>query len=210
MRKKFGRLQPTAYLGVSPKNIPVWACACSCGRSVVVSSKELLNGDTKSCGCLHKEMLRLRNKEAADPWLREHKYTYSSYISARRRALEPADKDYGRYGAVGVDFHAPWAKDFRLFVAQVGKRPLGCTLDRIDSTRGYVPGNVRWATPREQAANRRSTVWVELHGCRMPLIEAARRLGVTDGAVRQRLKNKGTLNGYYPRRNGEKNNKKDA
>jgi hypothetical protein len=210
MQQRFGRLRPIEYLGVSPRSVPFWRCVCDCGKAVVVSSKELAKGDTQSCGCLHKELLRSRNKASTDPWMREHKHTYSSYIGARRRATEPTDKDYFRYGAVGIGFHKPWADDFKQFVSDVGKRPAGHTLDRIDTTKGYVPGNVRWATPKQQAINRRSTVWVSLRGERMTLTDAARTLGVTDGALRQHIQKKGSLDGYHPRRAGQIRRKETA
>lgn len=200
LEQTFGRLTILRYVGVTPSKKHYWEAACSCGKIVLVSGADLHAGDTNSCGCIKSELLAKRNKQSTDPWMREHRSTYNSYISARRRALEPTDKDFHRYGAVGIGFCPEWAKSFRLFVAHVGKRPLGTTLDRIDTSKGYVPGNVRWATPVEQAVNRKSTVWVEWNQLQLPLSEVARQLGVSDSAVRLQLKKKGTLDGYNPRR----------
>lgn len=195
----FGCLQIEEYLGRTPRNQAVWRALCRCGESVVVKTADVTSGDTTSCGCVHRRTLAARNKQSTDPWRRAHQREYNSYISARRRCLDPTDKDYYRYGAVGITFYAPWAASFRLFCADVGDRPDGTTLDRIDTTKGYEPGNVRWATPLKQAENRRSTVWVELAGVRMTATAAAKQLGVTNGAIYAQLKKKGTLDGYNPR-----------
>ena len=196
----FGRLVIEDYLGVTPRNQAVWRALCECGKRVVVKAADVLSGSTTSCSCLQKTLLTTRNKQSTDPWRRAHQREYSSYISARRRCLDPTDKDYYRYGAVGITFNSAWAKSFRKFCADVGDRPEGTTLDRIDTTKGYEPGNVRWATPVKQAENRRSTVWVELHGKRMSATAAARQLGVTNGAVYAQLRKRGSLDGYNPRR----------
>lgn len=206
----FGRLCVTQYVGVTPRGKHYWSAVCECGKTVLVAKNELSNGDTSSCGCLHKEKLIKRNKQSTNPWRQEHQREYNSYISARRRCLEPTDKDYHRYGAVGITFHAPWAESFRLFVEHIGPRPHDTTLDRIDTARGYEPGNVRWASPREQAKNRRSTVWVMLKGARVSMVEAARALGVTGEAVKAHLKKGGTLDGYDPRGKSKKTHSENA
>lgn len=206
----FGRLCVTQHAGVTPRGKHYWYALCECGKTVLVARNELSNGDTSSCGCLHKELLIKRNKSSTDPWRQAHRREYNSYISARRRCLEPTDKDYHRYGAVGITFHEPWAKSFQLFVEHIGPRPLGTTIDRIDVTRGYVPGNVRWASPKEQAKNRRSTVWVVLRGERMSLIEAARALGVTGEAVKAHLKKGRSLDVYNPRVQSKKEHSQAA
>jgi len=196
---RFDLLQIEEYLGRTPKNQAVWRAVCDCGQRVVVRTNDVTSGAARSCGCLHKKQLIERNKQSTDPWRQAHQREYNSYISARRRCLEPSDKDFYRYGAVGITFYAPWAKSFKRFCSDVGDRPPNTTLDRIDTTKGYEPGNVRWATPVVQATNRRSTVWVVLDGVRMSATAAARKLGVTNGAVYAQLRKKGTLDGYNPR-----------
>lgn len=206
----FGQLTVEEYLGRTPRNHAVWRALCTCGDRVVVKAVDVLSGDTNSCGCLKKAKLIDRNKQSTDPWRRAHQREYSSYISARRRCLDPTDKDYYRYGAKGISFYEPWAKSFRKFCEDVGDRPEGTTLDRIDTTKGYEPGNVRWATPLVQAENRRSTLWVAWNGRRLSATEVARQLGVTNGAIYAQLKKKGTLDGYNPRRTCQSPDKKIA
>lgn len=78
----------------------------------------------------------------------------------RRRCENPTDKDFPRYGGKGITVCPEWSKSFAAFLEHVGCRPAGTTLDRKDARLGYVPGNVRWATSKQQGRNRRGTyVW---------------------------------------------------
>lgn len=83
--------------------------------------------------------------------------TYKAWFSARQRCTNPNNQAYRYYGGAGVKFHEPW-NDFLTFLAEVGEAPSSRHhIDRIKSADGYVPGNVRWATPRQNSANTRST-----------------------------------------------------
>lgn len=107
---------------------------------------------------------------------------------ARRRCEDPTNKDFAQYGARGIMFCAEWCGDDGLlrFIAEVGRKPSPShTLDRIDNKRGYVPGNVRWATSVEQANNRRSNLWVTWRGETHTAAEWGRKVGVR----RQRVAN---------------------
>ena len=207
---RYGRLIVTEFLGQTPRGVPVWRAFCDCGRVTVVRSQELKRGDTKSCGCFRSEAVAKRNRESADPWMREHSSEHSSFLAARARCVNARDKDYPRYGGAGVTFHGPWLKDFRAFVEHVGRRPKGTTLDRKDSRRGYEPGNVRWATPRQQAENRKSTVWLDLGDKKVSMADAARHFQVDPAAIKQRISKKGTLDGYNPRRTRKSKDKENS
>lgn len=128
---------------------------CDCGAEVVASHGRVLSGQTKSCGCYRAE----RNRDQATRHGGRKTPEYSSWIAMRRRCLSPADKDYPQYGGRGIGVCPEWA-DFSCFLADLGPRPDGTTLDRIDASRGYEPGNARWASPKVQGMNRRGTfVW---------------------------------------------------
>jgi hypothetical protein len=79
--------------------------------------------------------------------------TYDTWRAMLARCEYPGNASYHAYGARGVAVCERW-HDFRNFLADMGDRPRGSTLDRIKNARGYEPGNCRWATYAEQAANR--------------------------------------------------------
>lgn len=196
--KVFGKLTVVEYLGKTPGNKPVWRATCECGMTTIVLSSYINSGGTTSCGCVKTDELvrrNRRNSQTANPRKRE----YNSWISAKRRCLDSTDKDFPRYGAVGVSFHSAWAESFSAFYDHIGPRPDGCTLDRIDGTRGYEPGNVRWATPTEQAINRKSTRWIATDEGEKTLAQVAEKMGVTPGGIAKRLAKYGNIYGN-PRR----------
>lgn len=112
---------------------------------------------------------------------------YRAWESMRRRCNKPADKYYHRYGGRGIKLCERW-NDFQSFYEDMGPRPSAShSIDRIDNNGDYEPGNCRWATPGEQAANRSTNHHVYLDGEWMIAAEAARRLGCSGGRVLARL-----------------------
>lgn len=88
-------------------------------------------------------------------------YLYKTWDNIKYRTLNTKSKDYHRYGARGIRLYEPWSLDFMKFQTWIldtlGHRPVGHSLDRIDNDKGYEPGNLRWATPKEQIKNRQRT-----------------------------------------------------
>lgn len=100
--------------------------------------------------------------------------TYLSWRSAKDRIFNPNAAGYARYGGAGLTFERDWL-DFDTFLAEVGMRPIGTTLDRIEHDKGYVRGNVRWAKRHEQARNRKDNRWLEVEGERILLPDYCRK-----------------------------------
>lgn len=108
-----------------------------------------------------------------------------------QRCCNPDNDSYARYGGKGITICAEW-RDFAKFIADVGRRPsMDHSIDRIDGSRGYEPGNVRWATLLEQANNKTTNRLVDYRGQRLTIAQAARagNAGVTRETARCRIHN---------------------
>lgn len=125
-----------------------WFCKCDCGGGVVARSSHLTSGAVKSCGCL---------RASSGGMTISHKYEYQSWHNMIGRCENPRHVKYRYYGARGIKVCKRW-HDFRLFVADMGRRPVGHTLDREDTNDDYRPGNCRWATHLTQRHNRRDSL----------------------------------------------------
>ncbi len=125
---------------------------CDCGTTKTVALHNLLK-NTRSCGCLAREKVAARGRDAAT-----HGHcvggspspTYMTWVSMNKRCYTPGANGYHNYGGRGIKVCDPWRHDFAAFLADVGERPAGRTLDRIDTDGDYEPGNCRWSTPSEQ------------------------------------------------------------
>lgn len=111
---------------------------------------------------------------------------YRSWRSMVVRCTNPNATSYKYYGAIGVAVCERW-KRFQNFYADMGDRPEGSTLDRIDSTKGYEPTNCRWASKKQQARNRRTNNLLVFRGERLTLEEWAERFGIKSNTLWMRL-----------------------
>lgn len=145
--KLFRRLTVVRRSGTLACKKPVWECVCVCGKTAHVDSGSLVSGNTVSCGCYLQEKITKHGG-----W---KKSAYNTWRAVMRRCYNARDKDYPRYGGRGVTVHTPW-HDYAVFAAAVGEPVGGQTLDRKDATGDYLPGNVRWASIREQNRNMRT------------------------------------------------------
>jgi hypothetical protein len=141
---RYGRLQVLSDAGADASKKRLWKCLCECGTEVTVPAGSLVTGNTRSCGCYHREVITKHGG-----W---QKSSYNTWRAMLRRCTIPEDKDFPRYGARGIAVCAEW-KDYARFVADMGEPEEGQTLDRIDGAKGYYKENCRWASGHVQAVN---------------------------------------------------------
>ena len=166
--KQFGLLKVLARAG-SKGPRALWYVGCCCGKDLFLTSAQVQK--YRSCGCA---------RDRKDP--RRSTGVYRAWAAMRGRC-----KHAPRYVASGIKVCRRW-ESFDHFYADMAKayRP-GRTLDRIDNRKGYAPGNCRWATPRQQAQNRRGNVLITTPWGKLTLSEAARRSGILVGTLRNRV-----------------------
>jgi hypothetical protein len=183
--RRFARWHVVSFAGTDLRRKALWNCVCDCGVERAVLADSLLRGDSASCGCLSREKAR-----AAGDRTRTHGMTrtttHTIWMGMIQRCHNPNAKDFYRYGARGITVCDRWRK-FENFFADMGERPQGKTLDRIDNSRGYEPENCRWATPAEQTRNSRLVRNVTINGRTQCLIDWTREIGMKLGTVRGRL-----------------------
>lgn len=165
-----------------------WRCSCDCGKDTVVPGPTLLRGHTQSCGCLRRAKCRGIHRFRLSDNIK-HGYArrgsihpiYSVWATMVQRCTNPRNPDFAFYGGRGITLCERW-REFTYFLAdvsaEIGDCPRGHTLDRINNDGGYEPGNIRWATRREQAHNSRRVRWLTANGVRANLDDWMIRLQV--------------------------------
>lgn len=185
---RFGRLTIIEFVETRQSNA-YWRCACDCGGTAIVSTCHLRGGHTQSCGCLQAERTSKAKKTHGHSGNHTPTPTYRSWQMMKHRCEDTTAINYSRYGGRGISVCARWQK-FENFLADMGERPRGMSLDRHPNNNGnYEPGNCRWATPSQQARNRRSSklspsAVLEIRAAMQPTATLAHRFGVTPDTIR--------------------------
>lgn len=143
---------------------------CDCGVEKLLPKSRV--SQAKSCGCMTKEILRRARTTHGMAKLQTP--TYTTWRSMRLRCALKSRRDYPDYGGRGITVCDRW-QEFENFLADMGEKPSGSQLDRINNNGNYEPRNCRWVSPTENANNRRSSRFIELNGERLSLIQWARR-----------------------------------
>lgn len=158
-------------------------CRCACGTEKEVKATHLLRGNTRSCGCYR--------REASSEKARTHGYSrtpeYYAWWDMRARCYDERDNQYHNYGARGISVCDRWRSSFANFIADMGPRPAGYSIERDDVNGNYEPGNCRWIPRSQQADNRRNTVWLRHEGRLVSLTKASAQAGLKPSVVRDRI-----------------------
>lgn len=184
--RQFGRLTALEQAPRPPgQRGALWRCRCDCGAVVVRAASELKRGNTRSCGCLRREMIGDRQRRHGQLNTPE----YHAWKNAKARCHTPSSQAYADYGARGIRMCDRWRDSFETFLRDVGLRPSPLhSLDRIDNEGHYEPGNVRWATLSQQNTNRRNGRRLTHDGRTMNVLDWARFLGISPQTITRRLK----------------------
>ena len=135
-----------------------WLCECECGGTTSVQGVNLRSGAVKSCGCqMHNNNGCLPERGTRNPNAKTNHQLHKTWESMNTRCHNPGNKNYAGYGGKGIRVCDRWRKGlkgaFDAFIADVGERPEGMSLDRINPFGDYEPLNCRWATSSTQAIN---------------------------------------------------------
>lgn len=190
---KFNKLTAIKPTGEIRHRTYMWLLQCDCGNMTTSTISRLKNETKKSCGCNLKEKRKPRpdvseRMKNSGTHGQTGSRTYASWNSMKGRCLNPADKDFKNYGGRGVKITEDWISSFESFLKDMGERPQGMTIDRINVNGNYEPENCRWATPHIQANNTRVCRYVEYQGKTQTASEWAREVGLEIKTLQYRLR----------------------
>lgn len=179
---RFSRLLVTATEGDGRH---LWCiCRCDCGGLSRVRATSLRNGNTRSCGCLRRDVVKDRSKSHGLHGTPE----YRCWKTMRQRCTNPRNPKYPSYGGRGITVCERW-NSFEMFVADMGPRPSPRhSIDRINNDLGYSPENCRWASEKSQARNRRSSRVVTCNGESRTVAEWSELTGMNRYKITGRLR----------------------
>lgn len=155
---RFERLLVTKLYSRDANYNKRWECICDCGSTTIVLGDKLKNGNTKSCGCLGKEVRESLMRKADEE---RRLYTKRSWTAMMGRCYNPKYPSYPRYGEKGIVVCDRWRfgendkTGWECFFTDMGPKPTGCSIDRVDNSKGYFIENCRWADKFQQANNKR-------------------------------------------------------
>lgn len=203
--KRFGRL-----VCISPvkKKVWWWICQCDCGAKKEVCAGALTRKlkPTLSCGCLAREVMKTKVGENGTNYRHGHAVgsarseTLAIWSNMIRRCHKETDRAYKDYGARGIKVCERW-HDFKNFLSDMGERPKGLSMDRIDNDGNYDPSNCRWATQKEQVRNTRRARLVEYNGEVVSMAKLCEEMNLNyhkiyDMVVRKKMSFDQALNDY--------------
>lgn len=153
--QKFGRWFVIHKSDHKEKDATFWLCRCECGAEKEVRHSSLTSGNSRSCGCLHKDMTRICHTKHGDFGSR----LYAVWNGMKQRCLNPNNHKYQNYGGRGIKVCSEWMEydNFRRWAIESGYDITAkygeCTLDRVDVNGDYCPRNCRWTDAKTQANN---------------------------------------------------------
>jgi len=159
-----------------------WRCLCDCGAVTFVVAHQLRSGRSGSCGCLRAESMRQTKRKHGMSNTPE----WRTYYRMIDRCTNPRSARYLRYGGRGIVVCQRWMESFENFYADMGHRPEGLSIERVDVNGNYEPGNCVWASQRAQSRNTSRTIRVSFQGKEQCLADWASETGTPYGTLYDR------------------------
>ena len=184
---KFNRWTVIEKVGKEAQGI-VWMCRCDCGTEKTVSGGNLRSGLSKSCGCWNLEQVRSAKKHGMSK-----SPEFKVWKLMRNRCNNTDSPDYPRWGGRGIRVCPRWDASFSDFYADMGPRPDGTSIERMDNNGNYDPGNCKWATDEEQAHNKRNNRVLVGMGKTQLLCDWAKETGISASLLHYHLKQGKTM-----------------
>lgn len=189
--RQFGRLTAVRFdhFHVKPSGqlSNIWACKCSCGGEKMVSSNGLIQGLTRSCGCISRENPHHLTHGCAR--VGRHTPEYACYKSMRYRCLNKNNPAYDRYGGRGITICSRWLNSFEDFLRDMGAKPSTAhSIHRVNNDGNYEPRNCIWGTEDDQNTAKRTTRNLMTRGKTLPLFMWSRKTGILPSTITARLK----------------------
>lgn len=187
--KRFGRLTVISEGNIDGEHQCAWVCRCDCGNiTKPIRGTTLRNGKSLSCGCLRTELVKERFTKHGKCDTK----TYYVWRGIRSRCLRKTDDCFERYGGRGITVYEEWRDNYQAFYDYVSQLPhfgeSGYSLDRIDNSGNYEPGNVRWATPKEQANNKRDTIYITVGSEKKTISQISAETGFHHSTIYRRYR----------------------
>lgn len=188
--RRFGRLIVIERAPHKTGKKPFWLCRCDCGNEKVIMGRSLIAGVSKSCGCYQRKLLSERSLIHGHAVHGNISSEYKSWRSMLERCYNPKHENYHNYGGRGIKVCDRWLNSFENFYADMGEKPSKKhTIDRFPNHNGdYESENCRWATPKEQANNKKNNVPIEINGVIKNVCEWIKVLGLSSTTVYERIK----------------------
>lgn len=165
--KRFGRLIAVKLIGYDSRRSALWECKCDCGNTITLVSSALISGNTRSCGCLAKDIAREKVIARCTKYLDKDSFILSRRLLAmKNRCNNPNSLSYRNYGGRGIKVCPEWEKSTQAFIdwsRSHGFRP-DLTIDRINNDGPYSPDNCRWVSYLVQSNNRRNNRLFTIRG----------------------------------------------
>ena len=174
---KYGRLTAIRF-DHKRRSHQCWLFRCDCGNKKVIEVAKVKSGHTKSCGCLQQEKMTTHGMT--------YSKEYNSWVGMKQRCLNKNHSSYKDYGGRGITICKRWLK-FENFFADMGEKPEGTSIDRIDNNGNYEPSNCKWATQKQQNNNMRRNHLLTYKNRTMTMSQWAKEMGINYKTLKTRI-----------------------